>query len=87
MTNTGVRCMLLASKCDKQDSDQISARFHEQVRRNLANVAIAEISTKTPDNTKRHFLAMLHRVISSPRGKSDEDRYCGGLPLSFVKLT
>lgn len=72
MTNTGVRCMLLASKCDKQDSDQIASRFHEQVRRNLANVAIAEISTKTPENTKRHFLAMLHRVISSPRGKSDE---------------
>ncbi|KIW92375.1 uncharacterized protein Z519_07359 [Cladophialophora bantiana CBS 173.52] len=68
MTNTGVPCMLVAAKCDVRDeSRQISARFHETVRRNLAKVAIAEISLRSPENTKQCFLAMIHRVIASPR--------------------
>ncbi|KAH0829368.1 RasGEF domain containing protein [Fonsecaea pedrosoi] len=68
MTNTGVPCMLVAAKCDvDDDSRQISPRFHETVRRNLAKVAIAEISIRSPENTKQCFLAMIHRVIASPR--------------------
>lgn len=69
MTNTGIRCMLVASKCDKPESQEIRARFHEQVRRNLATIAVAEVSVKTPETTKRHFFAMLHRVIASPKGE------------------
>ncbi|RVX69240.1 hypothetical protein B0A52_07216 [Exophiala mesophila] len=72
MTKTGIRCMLVASKCDKPESQEIRARFHEQVRRNLATIAVAEVSVKTPETTKRHFFAMLHRVIASP--KASESR-------------
>lgn len=70
MTNTGVPCMLVASKCDVEEVHrQISSRFHETVRRNLSKVAIAEVSIKSPENTKQCFLAMIHRVIASPRGE------------------
>ncbi|OAP64006.1 hypothetical protein AYL99_03233 [Fonsecaea erecta] len=68
MTNTGVPCMLVAAKCDvKNEARQISPRFHETIRHNLAKVAIAEISIRSPENTKQCFLAMIHRVIASPR--------------------
>ncbi|KIX01327.1 uncharacterized protein Z518_09052 [Rhinocladiella mackenziei CBS 650.93] len=68
MTNTGLPCVLVASKCDvKPESRQISSRFQEQVRRNLANVAIAEVSIQSPENIKRCILGMLQRVIVSPR--------------------
>lgn len=71
MTNTGLPCMLVASKCDiKQDSRQISPHFHEQVRRNLASVAIAEVSMKTPQTIKLCFLNMLNRLSAAPRGMS-----------------
>jgi predicted GTPase len=71
MTNTGVPCMLVAAKCDvNEKARQVSARFHEQVRRNLAKVAIAEVSINSSENTKQCFLAMIHRVIASPRGQS-----------------
>ncbi|OCT48644.1 RasGEF domain containing protein [Cladophialophora carrionii] len=68
MTNTGVPCMLVAAKCDvNEKARQVSARFHEQVRRTLAKVAIAEVSSNSSENTKQCFLAMVHRVIASPR--------------------
>ncbi len=71
MTNTGLPCMLVASKSDtKQESRQINPLFLEQVKRNLASVAIAEVSLKTPQSIKLCFLNMLNRVIASPRGKS-----------------
>ena len=68
MTNTGVPCMLVAAKCDViERAHQVNSRFHEQVRRNLAKVAIAEVSSNSAENTKQCFLAMVHRVIASPR--------------------
>ncbi|KAJ9615162.1 hypothetical protein H2200_001236 [Cladophialophora chaetospira] len=68
MTNTGVPCMLVAAKCDVNEKvRQVSSRFHEQVRRNLAKVAIAEVSHKSSENIKQCFVAMVHRVIASPR--------------------
>ncbi|KAL2416442.1 hypothetical protein ABEF95_016241 [Exophiala dermatitidis] len=68
MTNSGLPCMLLASKCDvKQDSRQIDPKFHEQIRRNLANVAIAEISITSPESAKLCLLAMLDRIVTSTR--------------------
>jgi GTPase SAR1 family protein len=71
MTKAGLPCMLVASKSDtKQESRQINPLFLEQVKRNLASVAIAEVSLKTPQSIKLCFLNMLNRVITSPRGKS-----------------
>ncbi|KIW20897.1 hypothetical protein PV08_01476 [Exophiala spinifera] len=68
MTKTGLPCMLVASKSDtKQESRQINPLFLEQVKRNLASVAIAEVSLKTPQSIKLCFLNMLNRVIGSPR--------------------
>ncbi|EXJ77904.1 hypothetical protein A1O3_09063 [Capronia epimyces CBS 606.96] len=68
MANSGLSCMLLASKCDvKQESRQISSKFHEQIRRSLANVAIAEVSVKSPEGAQLCLLAMLDRVSTSPR--------------------
>ncbi|KIW64979.1 hypothetical protein PV04_07273 [Phialophora macrospora] len=68
MINTGVPCMLVAAKCDvNEKARQVSPRFHEQVRRTLAKVAIAEVSANSLENTKQCFLAMIHRVIASPR--------------------
>ncbi|EXJ88538.1 hypothetical protein A1O1_05468 [Capronia coronata CBS 617.96] len=68
MTNSGLPCMLLASKCDvMQESRQINPKFHDQIRRNLANVAIAEISIKSPESARLCLLAMLDRVLASPR--------------------
>lgn len=62
--------MLVASKSDtKQESRQINPLFLEQVKRNLASVAIAEVSLTTPQSIKLCFLNMLNRVIGSPRGK------------------
>lgn len=70
MTKTGLPCMLVASKSDtKQESRQINPVFLEQVKRNLASVAIAEVSLKTPQSIKLCFLNMLNRVIGSPRGE------------------
>lgn len=71
MINTGIPCMLVASKSDIQEEyRQISARFHESVRRNLAKVTIAEVSIQSPEITKQCFLTMIHQVISFPRGMS-----------------
>jgi GTPase SAR1 family protein len=72
MTNTGVPCMLVAAKCDvNEKARQVSSAFHEQVRRNLAKVAIAEISIASSENTKQCFMAMVHRVIATPRCKTN----------------
>ncbi|KIW41904.1 uncharacterized protein PV06_05500 [Exophiala oligosperma] len=71
MTKTGLPCMLVASKSDtKQESRQINPVFLEQVKRNLASVAIAEVSLKTPQSIKLCFLNMLNRVIGSPRASA-----------------
>lgn len=60
--------MLVAAKCDvNEKARQVSSRFHEQVRRNLARVAIAEVSHSSSENIKQCFLAMVNRVIASPR--------------------
>lgn len=60
--------MLVAAKSDViEKARQVNSRFHEQVRRNLAKVAIAEVSFNSAENTKQCFLAMVHRVIASPR--------------------
>lgn len=70
MTNSGLPCMLLASKCDvKQESRQVNPKFHEQIRRNLANVAIAEVSIQSPESAKLCLLAMIDRVLTSPRSE------------------
>ena len=63
--------MLVASKCDiPQESRQVNPHFLDQVRRNLASVAIAEVSFKSPQSIKLCLLNMINRVITSPRGKS-----------------
>ncbi|KAI1623045.1 rap guanine nucleotide exchange factor 4 [Exophiala viscosa] len=68
MTNTGLPCMLVASKCDiPQESRQVNPHFLDQVRRNLASVAIAEVSFKSPQSIKLCLLNMINRVITSPR--------------------
>ena len=60
--------MLVAAKCDvNENARRVSSRFHEIVRRNLAKVAIAEVSINSSENTKQCFLAMIHCVIASPR--------------------
>lgn len=62
--------MLVAAKCDVNDkARQVSSRFHETVRRNLPRVAIAEVSANSVENTRQCFLAMVNRVIASPRGQ------------------
>ncbi|KAK5446306.1 hypothetical protein LTS15_010002 [Exophiala xenobiotica] len=71
MTKAGLPCMLVASKSDtKQESRQINPLFLEQVKRNLASVAIAEVSLRTPQSIKLCFLNMLNRVITSPRASA-----------------
>ena len=60
--------MLVAAKCDVNEKvRQVNTRFHETVRRNLAKVAIAEVSVNSSENTKQCFLAMIHRVLAHPR--------------------
>jgi hypothetical protein len=60
--------MLVAAKCDVNDkARQVTSQFHEVVRRNLAKVAIAEVSVNHSENTRQCFLAMIHRVIAAPR--------------------